>query len=195
MYTRDDAKFTQGEKEQMIESFKRKKAPGMDGNTSDIFLRTFNKFPRLVTAIYNQCLKRGSFQRRWKTANIIPIAKPGQENSMEPSKYRPINLLNVGGKVLEKHLINRRTDAHTHTHARAHAHTHKNARARTSSHTRARARARTHTHTRTREEVNPPANQQCTFSLSLNLFFYLLVFIFSFLCFCKWHLDCTISKT
>ena len=107
MYTRDDAKFTQGEKEQMIESFKRKKAPGMDGNTSDIFLRTFNKFPRLVTAIYNQCLKRGSFQRRWKTANIIPIAKPGQENSMEPSKYRPISLLNIGGKVLEKLLINR----------------------------------------------------------------------------------------
>ena len=79
----------------------------MDRITSDIFLRTFNKFPRLVTAIYNQCLKRGSFPRRWKTANIIPIAKPGQENSMEPSKYRPVSLLIIGGKVLEKLLINR----------------------------------------------------------------------------------------
>jgi len=79
----------------------------MDGITSDIFLRTFNKFPRLVTTIYNQCLKRGSFTRRWKTANIIPIAKPGQENCMEPSKYLPISLLNIGGKVLEKLLINR----------------------------------------------------------------------------------------
>jgi len=52
----------------------------MDGITSDIFLRTFNKFPRLVKAIYNQCLKRGSFPRSWKTANTIPKAKPGQEN-------------------------------------------------------------------------------------------------------------------
>ena len=79
----------------------------MDGITSDIFLRTFNKFPRLVTAIYNQCLKKGSFPRRWKTVNIIPIAKPVQENSMEPSKYRPISLINIGGKVLEKLVINR----------------------------------------------------------------------------------------
>jgi len=106
IYTSDDAEFTQAEIKQTIESFNRKQAPGMDGITSDIFLRTFNKFPRLVTSIYNQCLKRGSLPRRWKTSKIIPIAKPGNENSMEPSKYRPINLLNIGGKVLEK-LINR----------------------------------------------------------------------------------------
>jgi hypothetical protein len=60
-----------------------------------------------VTEIYNQCLKKGCFPRRWKTAKIIPIVKPGKENSMEPSKYRPISLLNIGGKVLEKLLINR----------------------------------------------------------------------------------------
>ena len=107
IYTRDNAEFIQGEIKQTIESFKRKKAPGMDGITSDVFLRTFNRFPRQVTAIYNTCIKKGSFPRRWKTANFIPIAKPGQENSMEPSKYRPISLLNIGGKVLEKLLFNR----------------------------------------------------------------------------------------
>jgi hypothetical protein len=80
----------------------------MDGITSGgIFLRKFNKFPRLVTAIYNQCLKRGCFPRRWKTEKIIPITNAGKENSMEPSKYRPISLLNIGGNVLEKLLINR----------------------------------------------------------------------------------------
>jgi len=79
----------------------------MDGITRDIFLRTFNKFPRIVTAIYNQCLIRGSFPRRCKTAKIIPIAKPVKENSVDLFKYRPISLLNIGGKVLEKLLINR----------------------------------------------------------------------------------------
>jgi len=79
----------------------------MDGITSDIFLRTFNKFPRRVKAIYKQCLKRGSFPRRWKRAKIVAIAKPGKENSMDPSKYRPISLLNTGQKVLEKLLISR----------------------------------------------------------------------------------------
>jgi hypothetical protein len=44
---------------------------------------------------------------RWKRARLIPITKPGKENSKDISKYRPINLLNIGGKVLEKALINR----------------------------------------------------------------------------------------
>ena len=82
-------------------------SPRIYGITSGIFLRTFNKFPRLVTTIYNQCLKRGCFPRRWKTTKIIPITKPGKEKSMDPSKYRPISLLTIGAKVLEKLLINR----------------------------------------------------------------------------------------
>ena len=40
-------------------------------------------------------------------ANIVPIVKPGRENSTAVSKFRPISLLNVGAKVLEKLLINR----------------------------------------------------------------------------------------
>jgi len=107
IYACNESEFTQREIKQTIPCFKRKKAPGMNGITSDIFLKTFNKFPRIATAIYNQCLIRGSFPRRWKTAKIIPIAKPGKENSMDPSKYHPISLLHIGGKVLEKLLINR----------------------------------------------------------------------------------------
>ena len=35
------------------------------------------------------------------------IIKPGTLNSQEVAKYRPISLLNIGGKILEKVLINR----------------------------------------------------------------------------------------
>jgi hypothetical protein len=70
-------------------------------------LRTFNIFPELVTAIYIQCLGRGCFPQRWTVAKIIPTIKPGQENSKDPFKYRPISLLKMGGKILEKLLINR----------------------------------------------------------------------------------------
>jgi hypothetical protein len=38
---------------------------------------------------------------------IILIIKPGKEESDEVSKFRPISLLDIGGKVLEKILINR----------------------------------------------------------------------------------------
>ena len=40
---------------------------------------------------------------------IIPILKPGKENSNEASKFRPISLLDIGGKVLEKLIANRIT--------------------------------------------------------------------------------------
>jgi hypothetical protein len=105
--TRDDKEFTQGKIKQTIESFNGKKAPGIDGNTSGIYLRTFNNLPRII--IYNQCLNRGCFPRRWKVAKIIPIPKPGKKNSKDTSKYRPISLLNIEGKVLEELLITRTT--------------------------------------------------------------------------------------
>jgi hypothetical protein len=40
-------------------------------------------------------------------AKIIPITKPDMQNSKDVTKYRPISLLNVGGKILDKALINR----------------------------------------------------------------------------------------
>jgi hypothetical protein len=38
---------------------------------------------------------------------VICITKPGKEDTMAPSKFRPISLINEAGKVLEKLLINR----------------------------------------------------------------------------------------
>ena len=60
-----------------------------------------------MTTLYNGCLQTGCFPRRWKRARIIPTTKPGKENCNDASKYQPISLLNIGGKVLEKLLINR----------------------------------------------------------------------------------------
>jgi ribonuclease HI len=105
--TINDRDFSQDEVRQIIEGFNPKKAPGPDGITSDILTLVFKSIPKTVTSIYNECLKRGYFPREWKIAKIIPIVKPGKEDSQDPSKYRPISLLNVGGKVLEKLLINR----------------------------------------------------------------------------------------
>jgi hypothetical protein len=51
--------------------------------------------------------KTGVFSLRWKRAKLIPITKPGKENSEDVSKYRPISFLNIRWKVLEEALINR----------------------------------------------------------------------------------------
>ena len=103
----DDREFSQEEVLRVLENMNPQKCPGEDGITSGILLRVFMKFPRFVTAIYNDCLKRGVFPKLWKRANIVPIVKTGRENSTAVSKFRPISLLNVGAKVLEKLLINR----------------------------------------------------------------------------------------
>ena len=51
--------------------------------------------------------KKGCFPKRWKRVKVIPITKPRKEDTMDPSKFRTISLINVGGKVLEKTLIYR----------------------------------------------------------------------------------------
>jgi len=57
--------------------------------------------------MYNGCLKNGIFPERWKKAKIIPIMKPHTQNSEDVTKYRPISLLNIGGKIMEKAPITR----------------------------------------------------------------------------------------
>jgi hypothetical protein len=86
---------------------KHKKAPGEDSITADIYQRAYKQFPIFIYTIYNECLSKGYFPKKWKKGKIIPITKPCKENSTEVSKFRPTSLINVGGKVLEKILINR----------------------------------------------------------------------------------------
>jgi hypothetical protein len=106
-HTQDDREFTIEEIRSAVESMNNRKAPGEDGITGDIFNQVFLMLPKFITAMYNGCLRNGIFPKRWKRAMLIPIIKHGKENSLEVTKYSPISLLNVGGKVLEKVLINR----------------------------------------------------------------------------------------
>ena len=105
--TEDDKEFTIEETKNVVASMNNKKAPGEDGITGEVYKSAFEIFPKYLTAIYNCCLRRGEFPKRWKKAKLIPTVKPGKENSNNVSKFRPISLLNIGGKVLEKLLINR----------------------------------------------------------------------------------------
>ena len=45
----------------------------------------------------------GCFPALWKVSNIVPIPKKG--DSASPSNNRPISLLPILSKVLEKHII------------------------------------------------------------------------------------------
>ena len=81
-----------------LNKFNHRKAPGEDTLTSEILRQTFKLFPNTFTEIYNKCLRRGHFPKQWKTAVIIPLIKPGKEETNDAQKYRPISLLNTGGQ-------------------------------------------------------------------------------------------------
>ena len=50
--------------------------------------------------IFTNCLGRGVFPEIWKCANVVPVHKKNGNNIK--SNYRPISLLPIFGKVLEK---------------------------------------------------------------------------------------------
>ena len=58
-------------------------------NKGEIYKRTFEIFPSYITALYNGCLRRGVFPTRWKRAKLIPLTKPGKENSENITKISP----------------------------------------------------------------------------------------------------------
>jgi hypothetical protein len=94
--------FTLQEVSNTIQSMGNKNAPGEDGITNEVWKCIGSIFPRYLTAIYNICLRKGIFPKRWKKARLIPIVKPGK-GSDEVPPHKP----DSGRKVLEKLLINR----------------------------------------------------------------------------------------
>jgi hypothetical protein len=105
IHTADDREFTPDEIENAIDAINCKKAPGENGIIGDIFQRAYKQFPKFINTLYNECLRQGCFPKRWKMVKVIPITNPGKEEAKDPSKFRPISLINIGGKVLEKTFI------------------------------------------------------------------------------------------
>jgi hypothetical protein len=106
LHTSNDEEFTRQEVQAVLEKFDPRKAPGEDALTSEILLHVFRSLPTAFTEIY-ECLRRGHFPKQWKRSMIIPVIKPGKEGLNDVGKYRPISLLNIVGKILEKLLIDR----------------------------------------------------------------------------------------
>jgi hypothetical protein len=81
IYTEDDKEFTVQEIRNAVASLGAKKAPGVDSITGEIYKDAFKLFLNYITTLYNGCLRQGTFPTRWKRAKVIPVTKPGKENS------------------------------------------------------------------------------------------------------------------
>ncbi|XP_052748288.1 uncharacterized protein LOC128200104 [Galleria mellonella] len=99
--------FTKEELHSSLKSMKAKKAPGIDGFTADICRKAYDSDPDTLLAIYNQCLLFSYFPEVWKKAFIRIIPKPGKSEYNHPKAFRPIGLLPLLGKILEKMVAKR----------------------------------------------------------------------------------------
>ena len=52
--------------------------------------------------LINQVIKQSKFPESLKTAQIIPIIKNGKNDKLDPTSYRPVNLLSPISKIIEK---------------------------------------------------------------------------------------------
>ncbi|CAH2109292.1 unnamed protein product [Euphydryas editha] len=103
----DDPPFTTLELKLASRSFNPKKAPGIEGFTADICLHAISLDPDLFLCIFNKSLEIHHFPKPWKEATVIFLRKPIKSTYTSPKSYRPIGLLPVLGKILEKMLVAR----------------------------------------------------------------------------------------
>ena len=90
-----------------ISTFKNKKAPGMDNFKIEFVKELWRKIPDAICGLMNNCLNQGTFPKLWKVANLRILLKDESKDRILLSSYRPIALLSVIGKVLEKIIVNR----------------------------------------------------------------------------------------
>ncbi|GBM67530.1 putative RNA-directed DNA polymerase from transposon X-element [Araneus ventricosus] len=90
----------------IFEDCKNDKSPGPYGLTMGIIKEIFFDNKSLFINLLNRCLYKGIFPKVWKRANVALIPKSGKDLRL-PNNYRPICLLPVWGKVLDKILAQR----------------------------------------------------------------------------------------
>ena len=81
------------------------KACGPDGISARLLIKECSQQIALsLCGIFNQSLSNGQIPAEWKSADITPIHK---KDSKEPAEnYRPISLLSIVSKVLERCVFN-----------------------------------------------------------------------------------------
>jgi hypothetical protein len=84
----------------VINSLKNRSAPGIDGISSTLIKRVHLKIVDVLLFIVNLSFQTGIFPDKLKEAVVIPVHKAGKKDIL--SNYRPISLLPVFSKIIEK---------------------------------------------------------------------------------------------
>ena len=97
--------ITANEIEAVIKKFLARKSPRPDGFTGE-FYKTFKEEPTLSFSDYSKNSKKKELPNSFYEASIILIPKPDKDTTKKEN-YRPISLMNIDAKILNKILAHR----------------------------------------------------------------------------------------
>jgi hypothetical protein len=78
------------------------KQGGPDNLSARLLRRCASSVAQPLTLLINVSLKVGRLPQAWKIGRVVPVEKSAKISSADPSNYRPICLLNVMSKIMEK---------------------------------------------------------------------------------------------
>ena len=81
---------------------KNKKSMGLDNTNAFLLKLALPYIVESLTHIYNLCIKTNLFPDAWKSAKVIPL--PKNNDGSDLNNFRPISILSVLSKPLEKHV-------------------------------------------------------------------------------------------
>ena len=84
----------------IINNMNANKAGGYDGISVGMLQLCASEVAIPLQIMFQKCIRTGNFPDSWKYANVQPIHK--KDNRQIKSNYRPISLLPICGKILEK---------------------------------------------------------------------------------------------
>jgi len=83
------------------------RAPGADCISGRMIRVLWQTLSSRLLELVNRCMRYAKFPNGWKSATVVPILKGQDRDLRNPKSYRPVSLLPVLGKVLEKAINDR----------------------------------------------------------------------------------------